>query len=233
DGRLRAVLVGGTSTVRRIPSEDVEGMELVAAQAGIALVNAERFERLTELDRLKQDFVSTVSHELRTPLTVIQGLGKTLQQRWDQLEDGLRLELLQRLNENGDSLSSTITSLLDFSRLEAGRLEVRPESFDLGGLVTGVADRVRTLFGTRRLHVDVAAGVGVTADPQLVERVVENLLSNAAKHTPPDCAVRVTLQVDGGHACVAVHDTGNGIPAHEVAHLGDRFFRGGEVHTRR
>src|SRR5205085_1838364 len=116
DGRLAAVLVGGTCTPRVIPAEEIEAMELLAAQAGAALVNAERFERLAELDRLKQDFVSTVSHELRTPLTVIQGLGKTLQQRWDQLEDGLRLELLQRLNENGDSLSSTITSLLDFSR---------------------------------------------------------------------------------------------------------------------
>src|SRR5205807_1616929 len=70
-------------------------------------------------------------------------------------------------------------------------------------------------------------------DSQLIEHVVENLLSNAAKHTPPDCAVRVTLQVDAGQARVAVRDTGDGIPKHEIPHLGDRFFRGGEVHTRK
>jgi signal transduction histidine kinase len=239
-GRLAAVLVGGSRRPERLRPEEIEAVDLLAAQAGATLVNAEQYdaerrmvERLAELDRLKQDFVSTVSHELRTPLTVIQGLGKTLASRWPELTDDIRLELLGRLNNNGESLASTITTLLDFSRLEAGRLEVRLEPFELGRLVARVADRLGPLFAGHRLAVSAQPGLWVTGDPELIERVVENLLSNAAKHTPDDAPVEVRVAAVDGDATVEVLDHGPGIPAHELEHLGDRFFRGGDVHTRR
>src|SRR5437660_5626359 len=111
---------------RAISSPEVEAFELLSAQAGLAMENAQRFEetlrsveRLEELDRLKDDFLATASHELRTPLTVIMGSGFTLEQQWDQLDEPLRRELLQAMNKNAKSLDTLIASLLDFARLGA------------------------------------------------------------------------------------------------------------------
>src|SRR5207245_1295800 len=80
-------------------------------------------------------------HELRTPLTVIQGMGKTLGQRWERLDDEMRRDLLGRVNSNADALASTINALLDFAQLEAGRLEANPAPFDVGALVERSVER--------------------------------------------------------------------------------------------
>ncbi|MGH2684853.1 MAG: histidine kinase dimerization/phospho-acceptor domain-containing protein, partial [Actinomycetota bacterium] len=119
-GEIAAALVGGTRAARQLLDEDLEAFELLAALAGRALENAQRFEtqqrtneRLAELDRMKSDFLSNVSHELRTPLTAIKGMGTTLDQLWDRIDDADRRELLSRLNANAVSLHQIITTLLD------------------------------------------------------------------------------------------------------------------------
>ena len=119
--------------------------------------------RLAELDGLKRDFIANVSHELRTPLTVIQGMGKTLDKRWADMNDETRAELLGRVNRNADVLAATINTLLDFSQLEAGRLNTRIEPFDLGELVRRSVDRLATLFGSREVSISTynfLAGAG-------------------------------------------------------------------------
>ncbi|MCU1461595.1 MAG: Osmosensitive channel histidine kinase KdpD [Acidimicrobiales bacterium] len=239
EGRIAAVLVGGSLERHAIAPEEVEAVELLAAQAGVALTNAERFEaeramvrRLAELDRLKQDFIATVSHELRTPLTVIHGLGKTLEQRWADLDDDLRQELLHRVNDNAAVLGGTIDTLLDFAQLEAGRLEARLVPFDLSASVTLATARLGSLFGARSLRVDIEPDCWVLGDQRLLERVVDNLLANAAKHTPDSAHVVVAVRTTADDAIVSVVDDGPGIAAADLAHLGERFFRGGDAHTR-
>jgi signal transduction histidine kinase len=239
-GTLAAVLVGGSRHKRHIASEEVEAIELLARQAEVALTNVRRYEkeremvkRLGELDRLKRDFLANVSHELRTPLTVIQGMGKTLERRWPEMEDTTRDELLGRVNRNADTLAGTINTLLDFSQLEAGRLEARPEVFDLGDLVRRSVERLGSLFGSRRVDVSVDDGLAVVADPQLIERVVDNLVSNAAKHTPEEAVVEVRANGNGADARVSVTDDGPGIAAGDLEHIGERFYRGSEVVARR
>src|SRR5262249_25639324 len=146
-----------------------------------------------------------------------------------------RDELLGRVNRNADVLAATINTLLDFSQLEAGRLEVKPEAFDIGELVCRLVDRLAPLFGAREVAVTVDDGLYVMADPRLIERVLENLVSNAAKHTPEDAHVKVSAAaIDGtGDARVAVSDDGPGIPAADLEHLGERFYRGSDVVARR
>ena len=104
-------VVGGTRAARVVPPEEVEAIELLAAQTGAALLNAERFERLAELDRLKQDFVSTVSHELRTPLTVIRtaafNLRGKLASRPEQVERYGKL-----IQEECEKLAATVEQVL-------------------------------------------------------------------------------------------------------------------------
>lgn len=239
-GRLDAALIAGTRERRDVTEEDVEAFELLAALAGRALENAQRFEdehravqRLAELDGLKSDFLSNVSHELRTPLTAIQGMGLTMEQQWDQLEDATRRELLSRLNANAETLHQIITTLLDFSRLQAGRLDVREETIELRPFVDRVVHRLGMLVDSHRTTVEIAAGLTVRADPLLLERVMENLLSNAAKHTPDGTAIEIAARIMDDAVEISVTDQGPGIPAKELRYLGDRFFRGGDPNTRR
>ena len=240
--RLAAVLVGGSRTQREIYPEEIEAFQLLGRQAEVSLANVRRYEherlmvaRLAELDGLKRDFIANVSHELRTPLTVIQGMGKTLANRWADMNAETRAELLGRVNRNADVLAATINTLLDFSQLEAGRLDARPEPFDLGELVRRSVDRLATLFGGREVSLSVEGGLVVSADPRLIERVIDNLVSNAAKHTPDDAHITVRAAVlDGtGHARVAVSDDGPGIAPGDLDHLGERFYRGSDVVARR
>ena len=237
---LTAVLVGGSRHKREIASDEVEAVELLARYAEVALTNVRRYEeeremvrRLGELDRLKRDFLANVSHELRTPLTVIQGMGKTLENRWQDMEEETRDELLARVNRNADTLAGTINTLLDFSQLEAGRLEARPEVFDVGDLVRRSVERLASLFGPRKVDVSVADGLAVVGDPRLIERVVDNLVSNAAKHTPEQAVVEVRARANGTEARVSVADDGPGIDAGDLEHIGERFYRGSDVVARR
>src|SRR3546814_12098246 len=91
--------------------------------------------RLREADRLKDRFLATVSHELRTPLTAVRGFGSVLRQQWTRLGDGERDQLLDRIIANATSMETMIEQLLDFSRLQAGRVQVELEPLDLGEVV--------------------------------------------------------------------------------------------------
>jgi RNA polymerase sigma factor (sigma-70 family) len=238
EGAEAVVFVGSREPAGPSP-EDVEVLRMLATQASLALENAREFEkqrrdmdRMAELDRLKGDFLSNVSHELRTPLTVITGMGLTLQHQWKEMDDELRLEFLARLNANAASLNDIITKLLDFSRVEAGRLEAQTQAVDLRALLDDVADRLHILFVAHALELVVEEGLTVQADPVLLERVVENLLANAAKHTPPGSRIELIARRQAGQAVVEVSDDGPGIPPDELKHVGERFFRGGDPNTR-
>jgi len=237
--RTEAVMIVGANDPWDPSMQDLEVFRMLAAQAGLALENAHRFEdqgrtveRMAELDRLKRDFLSTVSHELRTPLTVISGMGLTLERQWTALDEEVRLELLARLNANAQTLEGIITRLLDFSRLEAGRLDVQAEQIDLGALIESIVTRLEALTSGHALFVELELGLSVRADPVLLERIFENLLSNAVKYTPRGSHIRISAFTEGDEAVLAVSDDGPGIPEDELPHLGEQFFRGGDPQTR-
>lgn len=236
---VAAVLVVGTETAPGPSTQDVEVFRMLSSQASLALENVRRFEeqrqvieRLADLDRMKNDFLSTVSHELRTPLTVITGMGKTLEHQWATIDDETRADFLTRLNANAATLDHVIAQLLDFSKLEAGQLRPDSQEIDLATLLPAVVDRLSTLLSGHRVELDVPSRLCTHADPGLIERIIENLLSNASKYTPAGSRVIVSARDEGADVVVAVGDDGPGIPESEVARIGERFFRGGDVHTR-
>jgi signal transduction histidine kinase/DNA-directed RNA polymerase specialized sigma24 family protein len=236
--RVEAILLVGVEEASEPSPEDVEVFQMLATQAAVALENAHRFERqrrsmdrIAELDRMKNDFLSNISHELRTPLTVITGVGRTLEESWN-LSDDDRRDLLARLNANAATLDSIVAELLDFGRLEAGEFQIQPADVDLRALLDGVTDRLTSLFRDRMVEVKVENRLTAHADPLLIERVVENLLANAAKYTPPTSHIRVSAISEGWDVIVAVEDDGPGIPPDELGHIGERFFRGGDSNTR-
>jgi K+-sensing histidine kinase KdpD len=230
---ISAVLVAASTATRGIDPAEVEAMELLAAQAERALENAARFEEehrtvehLSEVDRLKDDFLSMVSHDLRTPLTVIEGSISTLEYNWDRLDEDMRKKLTSVIGANAHKLSDAITKLLDLTRLDAGHFEAQVEPLELGGLLKDTVSRFEGLFTDHVLRLDIEDPLVVETDRVLVERVVENLLSNAAKYTPEGTKVVLSAHSENSHSVISVRDEGPGIPEEDMARLGERFFRG-------
>ena len=220
-GWLAAVLVAGTGRRRRVSRQEAEALEVLASQTGIALENLKHVERLQHLEG---DFLSHVSHELRTPLTVIQGIASTLEDSWEALDDGIRIEFFRALNGNANSLHSMLENVLDTVRVENGTSDVTLMTMDVTDLLIRIADRLRFLFGERLLLVDVESALAAAGDPLLIERVIENLLSNAAKYSEGTVTLRASS--NGDEIVVSVSDEGPGLTVEELDHVGERFWRG-------
>ncbi|MBW3595396.1 MAG: GAF domain-containing protein [Actinobacteria bacterium] len=230
---IKAVLSAGKRGDRSLASEEVEAVELLAGMASRALENAELYEeehrtvqRLSEVDRLKDEFLSMVSHDLRTPLTVIEGSATTLDVNWDRVDEGTRTKLLSVIGSNAKKLGDIITKLLDLTRMEAGHFEIREEPLEIGQILIDVSSRLDTLLAERDFVIEVEQPLVVEADPTLIGRVVENLLSNAAKYTAAGTKIELLAHAVGGECVVSVRDEGAGIPREDLEHLGERFFRG-------
>jgi PAS domain S-box-containing protein len=173
----------------------------------------EATQRLLALDRMKNTFLDAVSHELRTPLAAIVGIGLTLEHKADNLAAQDRTDLYTRLVANARKLDRLLNDLLDLDRLTHGIVAPKRRPTDVAALAARIADDWAVLNG-RRPKV-MAEPVTVSLDPGKVERIIENLLANAARHTPPDTPVwvRVEHPPGGDGVLLAVEDAGAGIPA--------------------
>ncbi|MEH6820355.1 MAG: HAMP domain-containing sensor histidine kinase [Dietzia psychralcaliphila] len=221
---------GTRSTANRGPAE----IRALAAAFNDLLDTRDQYERgrdeyvrrLEELDRQKDDFLSTVSHELRTPLASIIGYSELLEDGDAGELSGQQLHLMSVIRRNADRLRGLIENLLVLSRIEGRGLEIDHSRVELGAVVTGVVESLEpqvTGSGVT-LRADLVA-VDVEGDALQLERAVTNLVSNAIKFTPEGGEVDVRLTTDCAMATVEVADTGIGIPAAEQEHLGTRFFR--------
>src|ERR687891_317453 len=166
-------------------------------------------ERLRQVDEMKNAFLSAVSHELRTPLSAVMGYALTLKQDELNLPQEERRELLDRLAANAQKLQRLLGDLLDVDRMERGILEPQRQPVDLDALARRVVDE--TDVRGRAVELDVEPLVAEVDGPKL-ERILENLLVNAAKHTPPGTVVRVRIGRDDGGVLLAVEDQGAGVP---------------------
>jgi len=234
DGPPVAVLVAGVSTRRPLDRDYRTFFELVAGHAASAIANADaheaerrRAEALAELDRAKTAFFSNVSHEFRTPLTLLLGPLE------DALADGdatlppaqrTRVDVARR---GAVRLLKLVNTLLDFSRIEAGRADAAYEATELPVFTAELASVFRSAVerAGMRLVVDCPPlRAPVWVDRTMWEKIVFNLLSNAFKFTF-DGEIVVALRERDGGAELEVRDTGVGIPASELPHVFERFHR--------
>jgi PAS domain S-box-containing protein len=215
-------------------------LDLVARQTA-ALVNGaigyqaqlRRAEELAELNRAKTTFFSNISHEFRTPLTLIMGPVEELRRRIDPADAAARAEL-DVIRSNGLRLGKLVNSLLDFSRIEAGRMRARYEPVDLSAYTAELASVFRSAIERAGLRYDVdcpALSAPVDVDREMWEKIVLNLLSNALKFTF-DGHIAVSLCEKDGEAVLRVADTGSGIPPAELPRLFDRFYRAQNARAR-
>ncbi len=228
------LLVAGVSARLRLDDQYRGFLELVAGQIGIAVANArayqeekKRAESLAELDRAKTAFFSNVSHEFRTPLTLMLGpIEDALAEPVDRLPTVQR-ERLETAHRSSLRLLKLVNTLLDFSRIEAGRVQATYEPTDLAALTTELASNFRSACDKAGLRLSVDCPPlpqQVYVDRDMWEKIVLNLLSNAFKFTIMG-EIRVTLRAENGAATLSVQDTGTGIPAAELPRIFERFHR--------
>ena len=192
--------------------------------------------QLAELDAAKDRFFANVSHELRTPLTLLLGpIRDALDGRHDALDRKWE-QHLPLMHRSGERLLGLVERLLDLARLDARRLRLRVVETDLVALVHSIV----LGFAARAEREDVALDfdaepeeVGVWIDPERVEQVLTNLLSNAFKFTPTGGRIRVSLRATEGAAVLTVRDTGEGIPPAVLPHIFERFRQADDTATRR
>jgi len=231
-GTGAARLVVGVNRRRPFDNQYRSFLELVAGQLGTALGNArayeqerQRAEALAEIDRAKTAFFSNVSHEFRTPLTLLMGpIDDSLADPQLSASTRERLDLAHR---NSLRLLKLVNTLLDFSRIEAGRVEASYEPTDLGRFTAELASNFRSTI--ERGGMTLAGDCPPLAEPVFVDRemwekIVLNLLSNAFKFTF-DGGIEVSVRQSGSAVQLIVRDTGTGIPAHEIPLLFERFHR--------
>jgi len=201
--------------------------ELVATNRLAVALDRERAaaEHLRTLDELKSGFLQAVSHDLRTPLASVLGISLTLQRGRDLISPADTDDLLGRLAANARRLDRILTGLLDLDKLDRGIVELRRELVDLASLVAGVVSEASEELDAHPVSLELLP-IQVVADAAKVERVVENLLANAARHTDPGTPIWVRVEPLDRGALLCVDDAGPGIPAEQRESIFRPFQRG-------
>jgi signal transduction histidine kinase/CHASE3 domain sensor protein len=235
---LGALLIAANDSERAMTDENLPLAELLAERAALAIENAKLYteqvearRKVEDLSRLKDEFLSIASHELRTPVTSIKGytqLAKTLIREGDLTTSEEYLEIAL---DQIDRMSRLILELLDVSRIETGRLEIRRDAIDWPAFVRDVVHRHHTAVSDRRFHLNLPSKTQrvVTGDRDRLEQVLGNLLENAVKYSPDGSDITVNVDERGDHIVTAVCDRGIGIPADEIHQVFERFHRGRQV----
>jgi len=203
----------------------VRGPDRVLTSVVVALRDSGARERI---ERSRANLVSTVAHELRSPLTSVKGFTSTLLAKWERFDDEQKKLMLHTVNADADRVTRLITELLDVSRIDAGRLEMRKQVVDLPAAIRKtVAGRVASGEPDTRFVVEVRGELPeMWVDPDKFQQVIGNLVENAVRHGAG--TVTVTIGPFQGGAVVTVADQGEGIPEATATRVFTRFWRGGD-----
>jgi two-component system phosphate regulon sensor histidine kinase PhoR len=176
---------------------------------------------------MRQTFVSNVSHELRTPLTTMKVLTETLQQC--VVSDPQNAErFLSLMDVEIDKLTQMVLELLELSRIESGRVEMRKTAINVMDLLIRPVDRMRLQAERSKLELRIEDPGGlpmVPVDSERMEQVLLNLIHNAIKHTPPGGKIVLSAEVIGGEIIIKVKDSGEGIAEKDIPRIFERFYK--------
>jgi len=220
-----------------IKPSDVDELRATVGRALERRRLRQRLVELEQLDRLKTQFLSMASHELRTPLTAVSGFMQIARRRMGRLgtatdvpqpwrEEAQKAdETLDMANRQAKKLARLIDELLDVSRLQQGRVEMRLAEIDLGEVVREVGERMKILSKGHEIETKVEGTAPIVADRDRIEQVFENLVGNAIKYSPESGPIEMTLRVNGANAVVSVRDHGIGVAPAEVEKIFGLFYR--------
>jgi len=220
-----------------IKPSDVDELRATVGRALERRRLRQRLVELEQLDKLKTQFLSMASHELRTPLTAVSGFMQIARRRMGRLGAATDVpqpwreeaqnadETLEMANRQAKKLARLIDELLDVSRLQQGRVEMRLAEIDLGEIVREVGERMKLLSKGHEIETNVEGTAPIVGDRDRIEQVFENLVGNAMKYSPENGPIKVSLHVNGANAVVSVRDHGIGIAPAEVEKIFGLFYR--------
>ncbi len=233
DGAARQVAAGKLDT--RVAVEGADEMAALAVAFNDMAARLEAAEqKQRELDALRRDLIAWVGHDLRTPLTSTRAI-------LEALSDGLveDTETVQRYlhtaRKDIDALSTLIDDLFEMSQIDAGGLRLELASSSLGDVVSDTLESFSALAAQQGVSLEgsIAPGVDpVRIDVQRMGRVLNNLVSNALRHTPPGGSIRIHAERNNGVVCLSVRDTGEGIKPEDLPNIFERFYRGEKSRSR-
>ncbi len=217
---VRADEVVVTVLVNATPVRDADG------RIETVVVTLQDLTPLEELERLRADFLSLVSHELRVPLTSIKGAAVNLRESPNSLDQAELLQFVRIIESQADRMRDLIGQLLDVARIESGSLSVTPEPVRVAALV----DEARSAFlagdPDHTITLDLEPDLPyVMADWRRIAQALGNLLSNAARHSPPDTAIRINAALEEDQVSISVSDRGRGVAPERLPYLFRKFSR--------
>lgn len=184
--------------------------------------------KLRQTDALRRELVANVSHDLRTPLSSLKGYIETLELKNEQLSPEERRQYLSIAKRQSDKLGDQVEELFELARLESKEMKPELESFPIAELVQDVVQEFRLAAEQKKVRLEMRLPGDiplVSADIGLIQRVLQNLIQNAIKHTEEGGSVKVVLSADVQRVVVRVEDTGCGIPRDELVQIFDRFYQ--------
>jgi two-component system, OmpR family, sensor histidine kinase KdpD len=219
----------GVRSQAGLDQPQLQALETLADQGAAALervrfaAEAARSEALAETQKLRTALLNSLSHDLRTPLTGIRGSAGLLRTSWDALTPEARADLLSSIEQDTVRMTRFVANITEMTRLEGGEITPRCETLAVRDVIEAALTR---LEGANLLAVNVPEDLPtITADPQLLETVLVNVLENAVKYSPEGSPIRVGGEHAGKQVCIAIGDEGIGIPAADLPHVFDSFYR--------
>lgn len=221
-----AMIAGDFSArITEIPKHDFYGFDAISR-------NLNRMAgELSGTETLRTDFIANVSHELKTPLAVMQNYGTMLQQ--PNLEEEKRIAYAKTISDAARRLAGLITNILKLNKLENQQIFPVVEKYDLGEQLCECLLAFEEVWEGKKLELetDIADGILVSADPEMMRLVWNNLFSNAIKFTEPGGRIGLSLYMEQGKAVVRVSDTGCGITQEVGRRMFDKFYQGDTSHA--
>jgi signal transduction histidine kinase len=231
--RLVAIASGDFSSHVQVSNHD----ELGSLAANLNRMNDELgrlYEELEAASRHKSEFLATMSHELRTPLNAIIGFSQVLKQQMYGPLNERQADYVDDVLSSGQHLLNLINDILDLAKVEAGRMELQPSTFELPELLENAASMVRERATRQGIGLIVATDDsvgGMEGDERKVKQILFNLLSNAVKFTPSGGKVTLAARATEEQVVIAVHDTGIGVGADELDKIFEEFYQVGASRT--
>jgi K+-sensing histidine kinase KdpD len=224
---LGAISLFTASPRPRYTDADLDLASELASRAALAVDNARLYEAARRAVSVRDEFLASASHELRTPLSHVKGFVSTLRQSDVEWDEETRQELLADAERETDRLSSLIRDVLDMTRLQSGAADEGAHTpVQMADVVAGGLDRVRGQLGDHPVCVDVPDDLPpIMGDAQHLERVLVNLLENAAKFSPSGRPIRISVAYLDGSVELRVEDEGPGIPPDQLELIFERFYR--------
>lgn len=237
--RIRGVLAVMSHDARQLLlAEQQRLLQTCAAQIALALERVHYVEVARnalvsmESERLRNSLLSAISHDVRTPLTAIVGLSSTLASQ-RSLSNESRQEMAEAIQDEAVRMANLVTNLLDMARLHAGRIKLNRQWQPLEEVIGAALGQLSRMLDGRNIEVALPPTLPLLDfDAVLIERVLCNLVENAAKHTPPDMLVRISAAVSGDEVLVSIEDNGSGIPAGMEEAIFTKFTRATPEPTR-